>query len=231
MLWAQLDETGIHDKGTGRYKHLVVGGAIAEFSDWQTLEASWRIALKDEGLAAFHMSHFEASQYEFDGWSPARHRNLLNRLLHIIWESNIRACFAAGTIAPKEQKGRTWFPTIYKRCVRRMLTDLLWQADYVGSEERDIRAVFARHKEIDYPALAHYYQLISPVLPRRILMAEDIPERSPSLQVADLIVYEAARWLYDRDQPLVPRRHPLRWLHSKGMSVVLKIAPDSYPQS
>src|SRR5437867_101887 len=233
MLWAQMDETGIHDKRSGRYKHLAIGGAIAEFSDWQALEKQWRVALKDEGLTAFHMSHFEAYSYEFEGWTLTRHRDFLNRLLNIIWEGNIRACFAAGTLVPKHQKGRAWFPVIYKKCVRRMLSDLLSQAEFVGSDDREIRAVFAKHKEIAYPALAHYYQLISPALPlsTQIFMEEDSPERSPSLQVADLIVYEAARWLYDPGHPLFPRRYPLRWLHAKGMSVVLKIAEESYPTS
>jgi len=234
MLWAYMDETGIHDKTTGHYKHLAIGGAIAEFCYWQTLEKKWRDALNDYGLNAFHMSHFEAYDYEFSrdkGWTEARHKQFLNRLLHIIWESNIRTCFAAGTLAPKEQKGRTWFPAIYKRCVRRMLTDLLEQADqadYIGSGDRQIRAVFAKHQEINYPALSHYYARISRGLPRPILMAEELPERSPSLQVADFIVYEAARWLYDLNHP---PRYPLRWLLSKGMSLVPKIASESDPQS
>ncbi len=220
MLWAYMDETGIHDKGSGRYKHLVVGGAIAEYTDWQTLESHWRAALSDEQISEFHMSHFEAYDHEFKDWTEARPNAFLNRLLDIIHKSHIRACFAAGTLAPNKQTGRTWFPVIYKKCVQRMIHDLLWYAD----EEREIRAVFAKHHEIDHRALAYYYKAISKGLTHDICIATDSPKTCVALQVADFVVYEAARWLNDPNHPVIPSRFPLRNLYGRGMSIGLKVA-------
>jgi hypothetical protein len=69
MLWAYVDESGLHDEANGnRYTHLGVGGAIAELQDWERLGRSWKQALDDERLCEFHMVHFEHSTGEFSEW-------------------------------------------------------------------------------------------------------------------------------------------------------------------
>lgn len=220
MLCAYLDESGIHDrKKTGRVEYLAVGGAIAQCENWLVLEDKWRAALISAGISEFHMTDFESSKKEFSGWSKEKREDFLNQLLDIIHKSRVRAFFGAGTLVPSIQTGPDWFPEVYKKCVSRLIPDLMWQAGFVDQTDNDVNIVFAKHEQIDYHKIAYYFEAISQALPQNFSVTIKQPSNCPSLQVADIVVYETTRWLHDPQHSPIPQRYPLRHLYALGASV------------
>jgi hypothetical protein len=221
MLWAYMDETGLHEKTGGRCTHLAVGGAIAEFRDWRRLSRRWKEALKDENLCEFHMTDFEASEGEFKGWSQSRHEQFLNRLLTIILECNVLACLGVATNAPQRQKGRRWFPPVYKSCVKGLAWRLIEEVERLSKRRRGVHAVFAHHPQIRFHDLAHYFQAINDAHPNRVTITTAKPCMVLPLQVADLVIYETVKWFHEPNRSAVPERYPLRHLKANGMRVLL----------
>jgi len=218
MLWAYVDESGRHDKTNGnRYTHLGVGGALAELGDWKRLSRSWRRSLDDEGLCQFHMVDFEHGKGEFKGWSQERRYEFLNRLLTIIMDNRIVACVGVAINAPQAQKGRLWFPPIYKSCVKGLAIRIIREVDRMSKRRRRVHIVFAQHQEIRLGDLAVYFDAVNRAAPYRVTVSTGNPRTVIPLQVADLVIYETLR----ASNTASPTRYPLRYLKEHGMPVLL----------
>jgi len=85
MLVAYMDESG-HSKDPKSH-FCGLGGLVADLVKWETLEASWRSALKEGGVKGpFHMRQFAHRQGEFKGWTEAHRKKLLGKLVEAIVE-------------------------------------------------------------------------------------------------------------------------------------------------
>lgn len=70
-LWSlRLDETGTD----GRSPFVLVGGAVANISQWDQVEAEWEALLKRSKLEAFHWKEFRDPRSDFGKWSRLKYK-------------------------------------------------------------------------------------------------------------------------------------------------------------
>lgn len=79
---------------------LVVGGFVAQVSDWLAFDQEWQTALAEASVKYFHMREFAHSVGEFASWKgdELRRRNFLTTLIRIIGK---HAKFSVGTCVLK----------------------------------------------------------------------------------------------------------------------------------
>ncbi len=86
-LTGHFDASGAPDQGT----ILVVGGFISSESRWYEFETRWSAALRQAGLACFHMEEFINRKGEFVGWKQRPRERLLNKLGQIVVDTVVRS--------------------------------------------------------------------------------------------------------------------------------------------
>ncbi len=86
-LTGHFDASGAPDQGT----ILVVGGFISSESRWYVFETRWSAALRQAGLACFHMEEFINRKGEFVGWKQRPRERLLNKLGQIVVDTVVRS--------------------------------------------------------------------------------------------------------------------------------------------
>jgi hypothetical protein len=203
MLWAYVDDSNIHDRGTGNVETVGMGGGIASFYNWRSLEEAWQEELNREGVRSFHMTDFESYNKQFKGWSVARHEQLLNALLCIIRENIVAfVCYSVPTSPGKE------FPETYKAALGRMLHYCGQTAISLG--ESNISLVFAHQPQVKSGGIASFLDLAKRAFPEIASFTGANPSDCYALQAADLLAYELVRWRGVPD--LAGTRYPIRYL-------------------
>ncbi len=88
---ARLDETDTHDDDL----LTVVGGAVAQIDQWNTLESKWRAALDKAHVSEFHYNRFQSGADDFCDWGDLKAKRFLARLEKII-DTNVTFRVAVG---------------------------------------------------------------------------------------------------------------------------------------
>jgi hypothetical protein len=214
MLWVYLDESGVHDKTTGKEAALVLGGCLANYADWLRFERAWQRALKDEKIDWFHMVDFESPDsdvsYNRHHWSEEKHRAFLARLLNIIHDhvkSIVGAgCFVSDPDAPLSDS--------YLANVTGALRSTITEAKFWAFPEEKVSVVFAAHPKVSGQRIGQYFDAVNAAIPGRL---EDFsignPKSNPPLQAADLAAYELGRFFPRWDW--WNARYPLRRLYGR----------------
>jgi hypothetical protein len=195
--------SGEHDREGGHQKSLVLGGGIAQFSDWEALSLDWAGTLESFAIPAFHMADFEARAKSFEGWPESRRRALLGGLLDITVR-HIPLFF--GTIDKGDKPG---FRARYHANLAKTITTM-WPAARNSGEA--ITVVFAAHEEIRAELMGRAFDFWNR---EGILTFGGFadPVRVCPLQVADIVAYELCRAA--RSVRPAQTRYPLKRLKER----------------
>src|SRR5208282_6087051 len=93
------DESGIHDergKESGA-EVTVIAGYLASKQGWRRFTQRWRQALRDFGVAAFHMNEVASHYPPYDQWSPAKVQRFLSTMIEI---AGSETWFPVGALLP-----------------------------------------------------------------------------------------------------------------------------------
>ena len=209
MLWAYLDESGVHDPSSGHLRRLLVAGGISSSESWKALSVEWRAVLSASNIPMFHMKDFEARKGCFAQWPEERRRDLLNSLLDIALRY-VPAFWGVADppLAPGAQG-------LFKRSY---ITDAAKTVSEMGVlsslTNLPITLILARHRDIR-PSLMNRLCERTNVQ----FGAFDDPITCCPLQVADIVAYEFSRAL--RTNKPVRERYPLSRLKTARSGCLL----------
>jgi hypothetical protein len=177
MLWAYFDESGFHERGSGKLLRLSFGGCMALCDAWNGFESEWKAILEPEGIDCFHMADFEAWRPPFDFKIPdgsrdhKRHNRILNSLLDVIAR---RSPWAFGFSRNVAILGQTLRDT-YEWCAIDTIMHLARGSAYQYEDE--ISIIFARHEEFAQVHLERYFGLMNVGHARLRTVGTDVPSK------------------------------------------------------
>lgn len=201
-LWAYFDEGG-HPSDAYALA-FSMGGCIATCEQWLALDSQWRSVLADANLTCFHMADLAHFRGQFEGWTEEQRRTMLNRLLDIMEQNEVRKVGWARRLEPGQP--RPSLEDIYNEAYR---TSILYAEHEAHGEE--IHFIFSEHAEVSPWVYQHRHEAVRRAYAesRRLgAMAFGNPRDLPALQTADLLAYEL------RDHAGEPHRlrYPMRRL-------------------
>ncbi len=199
MLFGYFDESGQHDRDTGKLDRLTVGGCIAPIEAWLEFENEWARILQRESLKTFHASEFFAPKAGFKsaykGWSEDRRTDFLESLV-LVMERHIMEY--VGVRLPRDEN----IASVRDKYQNGVMSGITRACRSAQMNRDDIALVFARHPEQSEEALLEYHRNIKIALPnwRSVTVAE--PADICALQAADFFAYQlshSTHW-FEQDQ-------------------------------
>jgi hypothetical protein len=190
MLYGHFGESGEHATG-GQLIRLTIGGALATFEIWQSLNAEWTAILANHFVETFHAANDKAN----DALMQAIFRAVDK---HSMW--------LFGTTHSAEHSKKP-FKEAYGKGVIDLLKVVHQQA---FRESDDCHLFFAEHNEFSIRRIAAYYEKIRDLVPRLNGLTVSKPQTYLPLQLADLVAH-AVKCHAEGDDSLVNR---LRHRHS-----------------
>ena len=191
--WMATLELALYADASGKKTDalLVVGGFLAQVSDWLAFDLEWRKALADAGVKYFHMREFAHSVDEYAGWKgdESRRRDFLTTLIRTIGK---HARFSAGTCVLKSvyDKVDEIYP-LHELLNPYPLADvtvvdqsIVWARNHYRTEQANFEAIFEGGDEDRGQLIVAVKKLINkePIFRSR--------EQATPLQAADFTAYE-----------------------------------------
>jgi hypothetical protein len=215
MIWGFWDESGEHDKTSGHLVRLTIGGAFASSEAWESFSMGWAALLQWAGIAAFHMTDFEAHQPPYDEWSECKGRRFLNTALETM-AAHIdefhgftnRVTAAGDSLRETYEAG--------------MMDTILHAARGGAYGGEPIALVFAKHPEFRPTSVRSRYEQIKQYYDKVCILEFSDPAFSCPLQAADIIAYEVRSLQREDGSPT--NRYPLRRL--KELGALLRFSSD-----
>jgi hypothetical protein len=207
MLWTYFDESGLHKKAPAVLDWLVLGGAIATESEWESIIKEWDDALAHYEISVFHMADFEADEGEFKKFKNNKddHKRLLKRLIDPVAD-NIKYVFGVTNWTGRYRKD---YRQIHLACVKDVFTAC---SQLPQSYSDKISIVMAKHKDIKPKSVDDLFEsmLGSNDWFSTCTVADVVDYRG--LQVADMLAYEMCRSIRENG----PVRYPLKRIKEKA---------------
>jgi hypothetical protein len=213
IMWGYHEESGEYD-ATGRLLNMTLGGCWSPADKWLAFDMAWAKVLRDEGLAWFHMTDFEAWEPPFDFTLPdgsrdkERHNRILNSLLGIMLD-HIEGFYAFGATlmfdpdAPVPPPKKAHFAQM-EDCVCGAIKHAVLEAfDFY---ETPVHLVYAKQRHFPVAWIQRYvdfYDYGDATGRVKSFTMADVRDIRP-LQGADIWAYEAAR----AQRPDRPLRYP-----------------------
>jgi hypothetical protein len=184
-----LDESGDHDRKTGKLIRLALAGGIASFGAWESLSIEWGATLSRFEIPMFHMADFEARRPPFQGWDNDRRRALMSRLMDIalahvqVYSGVIGEPTRAAAAAGKRHIRQHYMSNVSKTVKE------LW-FDFEGSSV-PITVVFAAHDDIKAEDIGRFFDIWKKINATPLNFGGFAkPETVCPLQLADIVAYE-----------------------------------------
>ena len=222
MLWGFFDESGHHPE-QGNLDCLTIGGWIATTDDWVAFSLYWGGFLTKWDIRCFHMTDFEKSKGEFQGWSQAKHKIVLNEALELI-ARHLKYCFGVSVHIPepnRPKKGTTrWGKRTLGKFYQECMEDIIYHSGRHAAALNDRIALrFASHPEFSFDRVFEAFGEFRIVDPRFFSVSAASPTDFCPLQAADIVAYEANHFHQNLDTSLADSqlRYPLRTLVEKGV--------------
>jgi hypothetical protein len=215
MLQAYFDESGEHDKETGRLTCLTLAGGIAPVSAWKILASEWRVTLYRYGLSSFHMVDFEAHKGQFEKLEDKNRKILLNELIDIIMKY-VTGLYGFWCVPPPEKNAilTEAYETVFSTMCRHM-------AIRTVDCESQIIVVIAEHDNVSAVKTGSYLDIWKKQFMGIEFGGFARPDSCCPLQVADIVAYEISR--HFRERRPERDRYPLTRLSTKMQPVTLKL--------
>jgi len=224
-LWSYCDESGNHEQAA----HTVVAAYFADGPTWDAFGEAWYGALAEEGLPCFHMTDCEGG---WDDFSHLRHpscRTERDRLQHkfisLINSFGLQGCvagvcrrgFEANIADLQYHLGDKKYAFPYLYCFQECVSSVCALASDYPPHER-VGFMFDRIPEFQGRANEMHSMLLDyeewPHNSRLGAIAFDDKSRNPGLQAADILAYEAYKYLSDTRFGTKPKRWQMDLLQS-----------------
>lgn len=214
MIWVHLDESGIHDRATGKLRRLALAGCLAHEVDWLRFEMEWKPVLKAYNVDCFHMVDFEHGWGAFAGWDKPKRQNFLNQLL-ACFDPHVKAMFGASTTI---QDPNEPLRVAYLNNIKRAMRNAFHVGHFWAYPQEKMSLVFAKHPQVASIHVEQYVEAVQEDIPNLGTVTFADPKEIVALQAADLVAYEIARFIPHQD--LHKMRYPMARLWSTtNMSV------------
>lgn len=188
FLSAYFDDSGSYPE----HSVVVVSGLVASTKQWSDFSKKWNKLLSSERISVFHMSEFESSKGEFEGWTPERKNPFIVDLIKTTKEY---ARTFMGALVPTKDFDlvKPKFPNIsrtpFQLCADRCILHLsIWIEK--SPERKNLSVFFDRGKALA-PEMTKLFCEKSE--PKWNYALADKREEIP-LQAADLIAYEVFKY-------------------------------------
>jgi hypothetical protein len=173
MMQAFFDESGEHDRHTGRPVRLTIGGMLAPVEAWQRFDSEWGATLARVGLSALHMRTLTLAD---------RREDLLDRFVPIIGKHvQTGLSFTTAVPAGTAELHETSF------------IDCLMQVSNRSATVGKVSVVFAKHPEFWGGRGQGLFDFINWGDARFGSITFDDPANVFPLQAADLVAHELRR--------------------------------------
>jgi hypothetical protein len=221
------------DESYKNARTLVVGGWIGEEDQWKDLQREWCSAISFENetlpdgskISRYHASEMNARDHEFSDWDDKRMLRFTKRLLDIVGHSGMTAITCGMDLAAFLElfphRDPPDYGVAYGMCMKQIMI-LLGQAMETWEPEYRVTLI---HDHSQWDSLAHdgFYQYKNDPSwqygDRFVTITPLSSYGDVGLQAADLIAYEAMRWLDDNLWTENDMRKPLQELLKKTEDV------------
>ena len=211
MTWAYFDESGLHGEG-GHLERFFIGGGIATAENWEKAGQEWEEIRKEFGFNCFHMTDFEKYKGEFKSYTIDKHRHLMNRLLDI--QGRYVSRLVCVTNDPKNFGGSV------RKVYRRDLVDILRIAGPEFVDDGEMNIMFAAHEDCKYEVILSTFNDLKPKNKFLGSVSIGYPEKTPQLQLADMVIYEMSRATRAGRQ----ERYPFKKMKESAKISILQLA-------
>ena len=170
MLYAYFDESGEHDKTSGRLARLTMGGALGTFALWQAFQADWEKVLSNHNIGMFHAT------------DDKHNYALMDDIYRVIDKHDMRLF---GTTHSGDDPNRV-FEAAYGRNVIDVLKMVQQEA---GRQNDECQLMIAEHKGFSINRIVRFYEKARELLPGFAGFTTQRPQACCPLQLADLVAY------------------------------------------
>jgi hypothetical protein len=183
MLRAYFDESGDHDKGTGREIQTSLGGCLASDESWERFSEEWATALPS-GMDMFRMKNFENLQDGCKNWDEPRRNELLNNLLDIMGRHAIQFFgFTSKFLQSKNHRKPG-----YREGVWEAIFNVTGCA--TALQQPKIALVFAKEPQFEIDKIERALRKIDHIDTRLCSVTNADPRNVEPLQAADIGAFE-----------------------------------------
>jgi hypothetical protein len=208
MLRGYFDESGVHDRQSGRPLSLMLGGCIAKANVWKEFSDQWSAELARFKVDVFHMVDFDNHTGTYQYWGDPKGREFLNCLLAVM-ARNVSHCVCFHVpVMSKERPVRD----AYERGIVEIVSYAANAAIHGHLSKLDL--TFAEHPEYPGSHITKYGHIMNYGESRIGTCRVADPRVEIPLQAADLIAYEMAR-MQSRG---TGERYPVARLRELGVS-------------
>jgi hypothetical protein len=205
MLRAYFDESGEHDKGTGREIQTSLGGCLGSEESWEKFSEEWAAALPS-GMDMFHMADFENLQDVCKDWDERRRNKLLDNLLDIMGRHVIQFFGFTNKFLQSGNHRKVG----YREGVLEAIFNVIGCASAL--EEPKIKLVFAKEPQFGTDKIERALKKIDHIDTRLCWVTIADPRNVEPLQAADIVAYETMHFHKKLETSLLDAWPPLRQL-------------------
>jgi hypothetical protein len=217
VLCAYFDESGEHDKATGREVQMSLGGCLASEESWERFSKEWAAALPT-GMDMFHMTDFENRRDLCAGWDRQPRHKFLNTLLDIMGRHAIQFFGVTSKFVESEDH----FSDGYREGLLEAIFNVTGCAKALG--ESRIALVFAHQPKFKCGKIERVFGEINQEDTQLCSIATGDPRDIKPLQAADIIAYETMRFHRNPDDSFINARYPWRKLGTYNVPIAIEWA-------
>lgn len=207
MLWFYCDES--YKSQEKPPKAYMVSGFVAEERTWSKVEKGWQAINKRRGLSRFHAASLNALSDQYAGWTAQRSKRYTKALLEVLTKQKLRLHVISVGILVRDYEriisteGRRKFGQPYLVCFKSCVTQIVAKMEHEGWGRNWLLSVIFERNEFQNRAVKLFYAMKDhpgyPYRHRLATCAPGSPEQFIALQPADLIAYEACRYLRNKE--------------------------------
>lgn len=201
-----------------------LAGFFANDKVWETIENSWRKTNEDYRVPLFHAAHLNRKEHEYQGWDDDRKKAYSAELLQALWDQKSDLSgIACGIFADEyrnviSEEGQRKMGSPYLVCFNSCISRVAKAMDDQGFPTSDRFSVLIDKDDGYLEAVDNFYWMKSDIgFEHRHRLGTCTPgvmEEMVALQPADLIAYEAFKWMEQvrrhDGQKMEPKRFPLK---------------------
>lgn len=204
----------------------IFAGFFANEEVWRSVETGWGAINREYKVPRFHASHLNSKTYEYQGWDDARKIAYSAEMLQVLHDQKKElSAVACGIFADEyrniiSDEGRRKMGSPYLVCFNSCISRVAAAMDKRGFPATDRFSVLIDEDEGYLSAIEKFKMMKNhPLFEHRERLGTCTPGNMDDLvvlQPADLIAYEAFKWMEEArkfgPEKMEPKRFPLRSL-------------------
>jgi len=204
----------------------VFAGFFANDEVWQCIESGWSRINEKYQVPRFHAAHLNSKTHEYQGWDDPKKIAYSAEMLQVLHDQKKElSAVACGIFADEyrniiNEEGRRKMGSPYLLCFNSCISRVASAMDKRGFPKADRFSVLMDEDDGYLSAIANFQMMRShPLFEHRHRLGTCTPGNMDELvvlQPADLIAYEAFKWLEEArkygPEKMEPKRFPLQSL-------------------